>query len=157
MFTQTAIKNSQKIHSHLLFEYDHVSGANIKMMPSRLNGRQEAVQDWATQTLEVETTEIPVLRVIPRLLSGFYILNETMHFGRDQQLLVCRQGYWLWKPTWKIKQGDLLWSTDGEIVINSNEFSKKMITLPEIVTEVDDVCFLNRTLVHTGGFNGWIN
>lgn len=155
MFTQTAILDNQRVHTRLLFPNDRIQSARIQNMPTRLNGKQSAISEWATQDISIEPTENCIIQKVDRLVLGYYTINDSIDFGRDQHVLINRVGYWQWKPIWKVKQDDQIYSTEGNITVKSNEFVKKMSTIPEILTDNDDASFVNRVLVYTGGLQ-WL-
>lgn len=148
MFTQTAIKAGQKIHTRLLFEFDTILAA--KVQPGYL--KEEHAQ-WAAKDIQVVDKQAFVIKKVHALFDKYLSINGLYCFANTQQVLVKRAGYWQWKACSKLRTEDILYLKTGEVEIKTIEWVNKRVTVPLLITDPYSACFINQALVYTGGLD----
>jgi hypothetical protein len=150
MIKQTVVSDNLVINTRNLFEYDTVLCATIKGMPSNSQDTRKHIKEWATETLEIVKTYNLVVRCVPVLYEGYYLLNDLYHFGANQSLLVKRNGFWSWRSGESIIESDYIFIGHKEQQVAKIKQVKERCTIFVIETACSDIVYINDVLVYSG-------
>ena len=109
-------------------------GRSVVGMP---NGDTEGWEEWKSESIEGEVTEVVVKRVVHDTYNKYFHINDDLRITTNHRIMVKVDSEWSWMYADDICVGDYLLGQDGEILVTSIEY---VIAPLDVVTmDVEDI------------------